>query len=156
MPILNYTTKVAPRVTAAQLQATLGNKGAKRVSVDYNDSGEPIAIEFMIEVAKSPVWFRLPCNIEGVHDALYKQKIERKYKTREHAKSVAWRIVKDWVEAQLAIVEANQAEMAEVFMPYVIDKDGVTMYARFKESHVKQLNAAPDNVVEGKFQTGTE
>jgi len=33
-----------------------------------------------------------------------------KYRTREHAARVAWRICKDWIEAQLAIVDAEMAD----------------------------------------------
>jgi hypothetical protein len=43
---------------------------------------------------------------------------------------VAWRIVKDWIEAQMAIVEAGQAEMAEVFLPYATIEDGTTTMFR--------------------------
>ena len=49
--------------------------------------------------------------------------------------------MKSWCEAQLAIVESNQAEMAEVFLPYAIDAKGETMYRLFKESKQKQLGA---------------
>jgi hypothetical protein len=155
MPILNYTTSVSASRTANELQGLLGDKGAKRVSVDYNNDGDPIAIEFMITLVEQPVWFRLPCNVEGVHQALLKQgtKIDRKYRTWPQAQRVAWRIVKDWVEAQLAIVEARQAEMVEVFLPYVIDRDGQSMFQRFKEAQQKQLTSG--SVVEGNFQTGT-
>jgi hypothetical protein len=45
--------------------------------------------------------------------------------------------VKDWVEAQMALVEAGQAEVAEVFMPYAIDQSsGMTMFQALKS---KQL-----------------
>jgi hypothetical protein len=141
MPILNYTTEIDGKRTALEIQGLLSLKGAQRVSVDYDTQGEPIAIEFMISVHSQPVWFRLPCNVAGVHKALQNQKIERRYKSEPQARRVAWRIIKDWIEAQLAIVEANQAEVAEVFLPYVIDREGQTMYARFKESQQKQLSA---------------
>jgi len=41
---------------------------------------------------------------------------------------VAWRIIKDWIEAQLAIVEAEMVEMAEVFLPYAVTKSNKTLY----------------------------
>ena len=58
MPILNYTTSVSASRTANELQGLLGDKRAKRVSVDYNNDGDPIAIEFMITLVEQPVWFR--------------------------------------------------------------------------------------------------
>jgi hypothetical protein len=141
MPILSYTTKVAPKRTALELQGLLATKGAERVSVYYDKAGEPVALEFVIRVQEEPVHFKLPCNVDGVQRALLRSKLHYSKQTKEHARSVAWRIVKTWVEAQLAVVDSNQADLAEVFLPYVIDSNGQTMYARFIESHQKQLSA---------------
>lgn len=154
MAILNYTTEVAPLKTALAVQTLLAQKGAQRVSVDYDKDGQPTAVEFVVSVHNQPVHFRLPCNVEGVRSALWKAKIERRYKTVEHARRVAWRIIKDWVEVQMAFVEAGQADMAEVFLPYAIDSQGETMYQLFKESKQKQLTAG--TVVEGNFKAANE
>lgn len=45
---------------------------------------------------------------------------------------VAWRIVKDWVEAQMALIESGLAELPEVFLPYAVKPDGRTVYDEFK------------------------
>lgn len=142
MPILNYTTDVSCKKTAGELQGMLAAKGAQRVSVDYDADGNPAAVEFMITIHEAPVHFRLPCNVDGVQRALLRARLHHRKQSREHARNVAWRIVKNWCEAQLAIVESNQAEMAEVFLPYAIDSNGESMYALFKESKQKQLKAA--------------
>ena len=39
----------------------------------------------------------------------------------------AWRIVKDWVEAQMALVKTQMATTQEVFLPYAVMKDGRTL-----------------------------
>jgi hypothetical protein len=45
---------------------------------------------------------------------------------------VAWRIIKDWTEAQLALVQAGVAELAEVFLPYATHpQTGQTFYENF-------------------------
>jgi hypothetical protein len=144
VPILNHTTKVSATRTAAEIQSMLASKGAKRVTVDYDPQGDPVAVEFMIEIHKQSVWFKLPCNVDGVLKAMCRDgsRVVRKLQNRPQAQRAAWRIVKNWIEVQLALVEANQVEMAEVFLPYVIDRDGASMYARFKETQQKQLNAA--------------
>lgn len=108
---------------------------------------------FTIEIEGLPLSVRLPCNVEGVFKRLYNAKgVSRAQRTRLQARRVAWRILKDWLEAQLALFEAGQAEIAQVLMPYAIDAQGNTAYQIFKEAHVKQLNAAPGNVVEGHFK----
>lgn len=66
-------------------------------------------------------------------------KVPRSLKTREQAARVAWRILKDWIFAQIAIVQAEQADMAEVFLPYAQNDLGETLYDRIKGSGFLQL-----------------
>lgn len=137
MPILNYTTKVNPDRTVTEIQKILAAKGALRVSVDY-DGGKVSAVVFALNVTGQTVEFRLPVKPEGVFAALKKQRVDARYATKEHAESVAWRIVKDWVQAQLALVEAEQAVMAEVFLPYAII-NGQTVFKLFEAQQAKGL-----------------
>ncbi len=39
----------------------------------------------------------------------------------------AWRIVKDWVEAQMALVETQMVTTRDVFLPYAVMRDGRTL-----------------------------
>jgi len=136
MPILNYTTKVPAAQSVAQIQEILGAKGACCVSVDYIN-GKASAIAFGLKIGISEVGFRLPCNIAGVSQALKKSSRRGSaYKNSAQVERIAWRIVKDWVEAQMALVEANQAEIGEVFLPYAVHNDGQTFFQHFK---TKQL-----------------
>lgn len=130
MGILNYTTKIDPQKTAGEIQQILGSKGARSISTEY-EGGEAIALYFSMEVNGVLLNFRLPCNWRGVLAAMKRDRtIPRSYESDDQAKRTAWRIVKDWVEAQLAIIESGQAEMAEVFMPYAITSSGETLYKR--------------------------
>ena len=132
MAILNYTTKIAAHKTVAEIQRILATHGARSVMIDYAEGGRVEAVLFQIAVAGCAVHYRLPCNPSGVLAALKKQRVPRNFQTEEHAERVAWRIVKDWIEAQLALVEAGQAEMAEVFLPYA-SANGTTVYAMFQK-----------------------
>jgi hypothetical protein len=49
-------------------------------------------------------------------------------RTEDHARNVAWRVVKDWVEAQLAIIETRMVTTAQVFLPYAVTANGQTLY----------------------------
>lgn len=143
MPILNYTTSIEAIKTAGEIQGILAMKGARQISIDYDTAGTglPVSISFMILVFEQPVSFRLPCNVNGVYESMckYGSKVPPRLQTREQAQRVAWRIIKDWVEAQMALVEARQAQMAEVFLPYAVDNSGQTFYAAFAESKQKLL-----------------
>lgn len=132
MPILNYTTSIDPHKTVAEIQKLLAAKGARNIWLEYNEHGDPAAVAFQIEVNGQALGYRLPCRADRVFDVLGNQwkagKVERRYTTMQHANRVAWRIIKDWIEAQLAIVEAGMVDMAEVFMPYQLMASGQTMY----------------------------
>lgn len=135
MPILNYTTDVDQHKTIGQIQNILGAKGARSITLEYDHTGDPTAVSFMIILDEAPLYIRLPRNVEGVLKALQTTKgVDSRYRNRAHATRVSWRILKDWLEAQMALVESNQAQMAEVFLPYAIDKDGVTAFQRFAEN----------------------
>lgn len=49
----------------------------------------------------------------------------------EQSERVAWRIVKDWVEAQMAILESEMVTMDEIFLPYMLNRNGDTVYKLF-------------------------
>ncbi len=138
MPILNYTTKVDTKRTAAEIQETLVDAGVRGVMVEYDSDRQPTALTFQIEMQGRLVSFRLPSRWVGVYNILHdNRKIERRYRTEDQAKRVAWRIVKDWVEAQLAMVQAQTAEMPEVFLPYAVNpQTNRTLYDEFKSGNL--------------------
>jgi hypothetical protein len=121
MPILNYTTTISVSKTAGEIQEILAKAGANRVMIEFGSDRTPDAIYFEIDVNNRTAQFRLPSRWHGVAQSLQDSKVERKFKTEEQARRVAWRIIKDWCEAQLAIIEAGAAELAEVFFPYLIN-----------------------------------
>jgi len=121
MPILNYTTTISVSKTAGEIQEILAKAGANRVMIEFGADRTPDAIYFEIDVNNNTAQFRLPSRWHGVAQALQDSKVERKFKTEEQARRVAWRIIKDWCEAQLAIIEAGAAELPEVFFPYLIN-----------------------------------
>lgn len=138
MAILNYTTKVKADKTAGEIQAILGKGGASAVMSEY-ENGEVSAIAFQLEISGQVLSFRLPINAENVFSILKKEDIQNKFKNKEQATRTAWRILKDWVEAQLALVESNQADLAEVFLPHLQDPSGQTIYAKLKAGGFKAL-----------------
>jgi hypothetical protein len=142
MGILNYTTEVDTMKSVGQIQAILIAHRVENISTEYRDR-EPEAITFAITLDGNRIGFRLPCNYEGVLRAMKQDsKVPPRYCNPAQAKRVAWRIIKDWVEAQLAIVEAQQAEVAEVFFPYlIVDRSGQSAFRQFKEHNQKQLEA---------------
>ena len=146
MPILNYTTTISTEKTAAEIQRNLADAKAQAVLCEYDENGVMNAMSFRIMVP-TLLSFRLPANTDGVYNALRKNpKTPAKLKSKEQAARVAWRIVKEWVEAQLAIVEAGIAAIEEVFLPYAQNQSGQTLYESIKGNGFKLLtdNKTPD------------
>lgn len=129
MPLLNYTTKVDVYATLGDIQGQLVKHGAKKIMQDYDDEGHIMALSFMIETPFGPRGIRLPANVDAVRAVLIRQKIKC---DREQAERVAWRIVKDWVEAQMAILESEMVQMDEIFLPYMLNNAGQTVFQAYK------------------------
>lgn len=139
MPILNYTTSISYDKTIAEIQRCLVSHGANKIVTDYSD-GLPTAVTFCLTMEGNMVAFALPCNYEGVLKAMQRdRKVPRRLCTDEQALRVSWRIVKDWVEAQVAIVDARLADVAEVFLPYAVTKNGQTLYRELKSNNTLLL-----------------
>lgn len=140
MPILNYTTKISADKTASEIQRKLAEAKAKAILCEYDDDTRLAAMSFQIVTIHGIVSFRLPVNVNGVYRSLQSdKKVTNKYKTKDQATRVAWRILKDWVEAQLAIVEAEMVELTEVFLPYAQNKEGQTVYQALKDNQFKSI-----------------
>jgi len=136
MAILNYTTTISTEKTASEIQKKLAITGAEAVLSEYDKDGVMCAMSFRIR----GLYFRLPINIEGTYQAMNKdRRIPNRLKTYEQAARVAWRIIKDWIEAQIAIIQAGQAEIEQVFLPYAQNQLGQTLYEVIKENEFKQL-----------------
>ena len=140
MPSLNYTTAIKVEKTVGEIQAALAKAGAKAVMFEF-EGPVVTAISFRIEYNGEDISFRLPSNIQSIFKILRNDScIPRKLRTEEQASRVAWRIIKTWLLAQLAIVEAEQAEMAQVFLPYAQNPaTGQTVFEAMQDGGLKQL-----------------
>ena len=131
MPILNYTTKIKAVQTAGEIQAILAAHGARRVIQDFDQAGAPVNVSFVIDTPQGARAVRLPVNVDGVHAALIAQGVKA---DRAQAERVAWRIAKDWLEAQMAILDAQMVQLDEIFLPYLLDHGGErTLYEAYRD-----------------------
>lgn len=137
MPILNYTTTINPLKTVGEIQEKLVKAGVVSISVSYDDSRQPDALVFAVLVRGELVNFKLPSNWQGVFNAMKRDRsVPPRYKSEDQARRVAWRIIKDWVEAQLAIIQAGLATLPEVFLPYAVMSNGLTVYQQFEQGRL--------------------
>jgi len=135
MALLNYTTKIDADKTAGEIANMLRKAGAKAVLTEYDDEGEYVSsLSFKMKVGENDMSFKLPCDWKPVLEVLTNQGVSRSLLTREQAVRVSWRIVKNWIAAQLAIIETGMVKTEEVFLPYVIMANGNTLSENIKEN----------------------
>lgn len=129
MAIKNYTTSIDVYKSLGEIQGALASHGARKIMVDYDGAGKPTGVMFGIDTPDGPRGFCLPANVEGVRGVFSRQKVKA---PAGQAERTAWRNVRDWVMAQMAIIEAGQVDMEEVFFPYLTDGRGRTLYQLYQ------------------------
>lgn len=153
----NYTSSVSPDRTIAQIEVLLIKAGARSISKEY-DKGEIVAVNFTIlcPETKAPLGVRLPADAEAVFQVFKKQRTSRsrwnsgwEEKLRDQAKRTAWRLTYDWVAVQLSMIEMRQAELLQVFLPYLW-AGKTTFYESLKQDRFKALsyNGEPSEEIE--------
>lgn len=135
MAILNYTTTIDAFKTVSEIEYILMKHRAKSIMKEYE--GESIvALSFLIDTGMQQVPIKLPVRIDECLKVLKKEKRENPRKqikdTREQAERVAWRILKDWVEAQMALLDIEMVRFEEIFLPYIVDKHGQTLFEKIE------------------------
>lgn len=133
MPLLNYTTKVDVYTTIGAIQGQVVKHGAKKIMQEYDDAGRITALSFQIDTPNGLRAIKLPANAEPVRRVLAKQKVKCDV---EQSERVAWRIIKDWVEAQMAILESEMVQMDEIFLPYMLNSKGQTVFEAYQSQQL--------------------
>lgn len=136
MAILNYTTTVDSFKTVSEIEYILMKHNAKSIMKHYS-SKSITGLSFLIDTGVQQIPVRLPVKVDECLKVLKKEKRENPKKqikdTREQAERVAWRILKDWVEAQMALLDIEMVRFEEIFLPYIECKNGQTIYERLEE-----------------------
>ncbi len=156
MALLNYTTEIAPDKTVGEIFGLLGAARARSILSDYDGAGNVIAISFRMATPHGELSFRLPCNFRAAGQILNNQvrdkKIPRRYlNDTAQARRVAWRILRQWLEAQLAIVEMQIVPVEQVFLPYAVTLSGETLFERMVASKFESLALPPPAPEEPKI-----
>lgn len=145
MAVLNYTTTIEVGKTVAEMQDALVKAGASRISVDYDD-GLPVALAFMLRTPHGLRHFRMPVNIDAMHRLLIREDdagnlrggSRDRRRSREQAARVAWRVMKDWLLAQLTLVATALVDLDHAMLAYlVVDGREQTLYESYKEREVR-------------------
>lgn len=110
----------------------MAKNGARKIMIDYDNTGLPVGIAFAIQTQQQMQAFILPANIDGVMSVFKKQNLKADI---EQAKRTAWRNVRDWIMAQMAFIESGNVQMDEIFLPYLSDGKK-TLYQAYKSGQL--------------------
>lgn len=139
MGLLNYSTRVEATKTVSEIQTILAKHGARQMLIGYAEDGSVENLAFQIQTQYGEMGFRLPVDPDAALKVLERQyqlgKLSHGGKP-DHAQAVrvAWRILKDWVEAQMAILETEMVKMEQIFLPYMMVGDKHTLYEAMVDS----------------------
>lgn len=153
---VNYTTRISAAKTAAEMQGLLAAHGASSVSLDF-DKGSPTALRFVLRTSYDPQVdhreFFVPVDVVAMQQLLEKEDEAGRLKSGakadrtsyEQAERVAWRVMKTWLEAQLALVATRMVDFEEVFLPYMIIGAGsATVYQQYVASQALPIEPPED------------
>ena len=140
MKLKNYTTSVPVERSIAEIEKYLVMFGASHVMKEYLSDGRVLSLSFKFENNG----YKLPINSEGISKIMYK-KGSLTQTQQAHCERVAWRLIKDWVHAQLSIIVAGQAKPDEVLLPYLWDGKR-TLYESYKKNLV-QIGTGGNNEI---------
>jgi hypothetical protein len=141
--IKNYTSQVPATRSVQRIEDLLVKHGSKNILKLY-DQQKLTGIAFIISIDGRDIPFRLPARVDRVEQRLRKS-IKRPRsgtmnKISDQATRTAWRLLSDWVEVQISLIELDQAELIEVFLPYMYDPSKEqTFFEKIKKDGFKLL-----------------
>lgn len=136
--IKNYLSSASETSIFEAIRKQLATHKAKRIMFDYDDDGRATSIQFSVEVGGNTLLFKLPARLENVEDL-----VRQSYKAagrgisgealRDQAYRTAWANIRDWVAAQMALIDSGMVRTEEVFLPYLVVAEGKTLFEEFAE-----------------------
>lgn len=124
-----------------EIEQILVKFGAQGIYKEYQGS-KISALMFYLIKDNQKIPFKIPMSVDKARGVMIKivqsGKLPRKYAQEplrtEQGERVAWRIIKDWIDSQLSLLEMQFAEAVEILLPYAYNAvEEKTMYQMFQE-----------------------
>lgn len=144
MALKNYTTTIKIEKTMMEIEKILSEHGATHIFKMYQEK-RPVALAFKLLIDDNLIPFKLPMEEDKIYEVFRQQyndgKIPKRYLSREQARRTGWRIIKDWVDSQMALVRIHLVKFEEVFLPYMYDeKNDETLFEKFERKGLESIS----------------
>lgn len=132
-----HTTKIEPTKTAGEIQHLLSRRGVQQILMEY-EAFHLVGLTFVMDIQGKFIPFKLPVRWDKCLAAMKNQGVPRQYCNEEQARRTAWRNVYRWLQAQFALSDTDQVEIAEVLLPYMyMGKE--TLYEKLVHNGFKMI-----------------
>lgn len=150
----NYTSSVPARNSISHIENKLAVYGASSISKLFDSNGGVLGLCFVLTTNGIAMTYKVPANVNKVEKRFLANRSrpprtkEDKDRVRTQAERTAWKIMSDWVDIQLSLIDVDQVEVSEVFLPYIFDGKA-TYYEYLKNSNFKDIPQLEHNPVNG-------
>src|SRR5437867_11068451 len=110
---------------------------------NYANHGRIKALTFSLQINSRHYGFRLPARDENVEQLLYGTK-ELTGAQKQQAYVTAWANIRDWITAQMALIDTGMVKFEEVFLPYMLDRSGKTYFETLEPKHFLLDSGKPE------------
>lgn len=139
MSLKNSTS--SSKNTFDKIQYLLSTHGATKIMYDYaaDGSGRLEAITFALTVNQQSVGFRMLAMTDNVYKIMfggqdrYGREKEVTTAKQDQAYRTAWANIRDWIDAQMALIDTQQVKLEQVFLPFAVMKDGKTLFEQVEK-----------------------
>jgi hypothetical protein len=140
------TTTVPAMKSIGEITAELVKAGALEISTTYGPNASPVGVRWAMKIHGYIAYFALPVKTDAVERVLSAGKrltFDQRRAMADRAQRVAWRQLLVWVRVQMAMIQLQQVEFAQVFLPYMQEsaQNPVTVWDHIREQRFKQLEA---------------
>lgn len=124
-----------------KIQQILSAHKAQKIMFEYNQSGRVDGMAFVLNINGQELMAKLPARVQNLAVLLYSKALDQCSENEvQQCYQTAWANIRDWIDAQLALVDTQMVQIGEVFLPYFVRRDGLTHFEHVLQNPQLLLN----------------
>ena len=144
----NFSTTIDADKTVMEIERMLAKFGARKILKEFDENQRLTGLAFTVDTPNGEMPIKLPAKVDKIEQVfkvqVSKGLLPRKYWgsdwAREQSVRTAWRTIKDWIDAQFALISIEMVKVEEIFLPYAYSaRLGQTLYEAI-ENHKVDLD----------------